>query len=605
MNGDKKRIIFTIIFIVSFIFIIRLFQLQILSDKYKKLAENNIIQQNTIFPSRGVIYDRNNKIIVSNQPIYDIVVIPKEVELIDTLSFLQLFNMSKHVLDDKLNDAKNYSFIKPSIFYKGINNNEFLSIQEEIDQYPGFYVIAKSMRDYPNKILSHVMGYVGEISFKTLNNDSLGNYLSGDDVGISGIEKKFENELKGEKGYEYKIHNVKGESIGSYKNKSNDIIVQRGHNLISTIDLDLQLYIEKLLLNKIGSVVAIEPISGEILAIASSPSYDPNLLTGRFYSKNYITLEKDSLKPLFNRSLSAMYPPGSMFKLVHSLIALEEKLINSKNEFFINNTIIGDLAPSGFYDLKKAIVLSSNNFFYRLFRKIINQKINENTYLDSGLGLNIWNNYVSQFGLGTNLNTDLYSVLEGFVPDENYYDNLYGKNRWKFSNIYSLSIGQGELLVTPIQMANVAAIIANKGKYISPHIIKSIEIKNNNYVDIKKEYINTSIDPKHYKYIIDAMEEVVNNGSARRAFISNIIICGKTSTVENPHGFDHSGFIGFAPKENPKIAIATYIENAGWGGRAAASISSLAIEYYINRKISRKWLEEYVLKGEFIDDEKK
>ena len=603
MNGIRPTFIISLIFIVSLLFIFRLLQLQIFTNEYKLLAEKNVVQEDIIFPSRGIIYDRNKKIIIENQPEYDIMISPNEVRLEDTVALLQLFNISKETFVKKLNKAKKYSYIKPSIFYKGVNNSEFLLIQQKIGNFTGFSVVAKTIRKNPNKILSHAMGYVGEISSDQLNKDTINDYQPGEYVGVSGIEKVFEEQLKGIKGYEYKIHNVKGKSVGNYKNKENDVIVKKGNNLISSIDINLQLYIEKLLNNKTGSVVAIEPSTGEILAIASSPSYDPSLLSGRLYSKNFSLLQKDSLKPLFNRSTTAMYPPGSMFKLIQSLIALEENLIDPYYKYFINNNIIGDLAPTGYYDIKKAIVLSSNNFFYKLFRKIINQNFDKNTYLDTRIGLDVWNNYLKKFGLGNNLNTDLFSVSNGFVPDKNYFDDLYGKNRWKFSNIYSLSIGQGELLVTPIQMANLAAIIANRGKYISPHIIRSIEQDSNIFLNLNKAFIETSIKRENYNYIIDAMEEVVKSGSARRAYMSSIKICGKTSTVQNPHGYDHSGFIGFAPKNNPRIAIATYIENAGWGGRAAASISSLAIEHYLNKKISRKWLENYVLKGEFIDYE--
>ena len=603
MIGAKQRIILILVFIISLIFIFRLLHLQIFTSDFKLLSEQNIVQENVIFPSRGIILDRNNKIIVANQAIYDILVVPKEINLKDTLSFLKLFNISKNFFNKKIDEAKKYSSIKPSLFYKGISKEEFNFIQQEIGKYPGFSISAKTVRQYPNKILSHTLGYVGEISPRELEKDSLDYYAAGDYVGISGIEKSYEDILRGSKGYIYKIHNVKGESVGDYNDKKNDIIVKRGKDIISTLDIDLQSYIEKLLLNKTGSVVAIEPSSGEILAIASSPSYDPNILTGRLYSKNFNFLLSDTLKPLFNRSISAVYPPGSMFKLIQSLIALEEGVIDPNYKYFINNTAIGDLAPSGFYDLKKAIVLSSNNYFYRLFRKIINQNTDQNTYIDSAVGLDNWNNYVSKFGLGNKINLELYSASKGFLPDKNYFNNLYGRNRWKFSNIYSLSIGQGELLVSPIQMANLAAIIANRGTYITPHIIKSIQKDSLNFSKTIKESNNTFIKKKYYDYIIDAMEEVVNSGSARRAYTKNIKICGKTSTVENPHGYDHSGFIGFAPKNKPKIAIAAYIENAGWGGRAAASISSLAIEFYLNKEIKRKWLENYVLNGEFIDYE--
>jgi penicillin-binding protein 2 len=324
-------------------------------------------------------------------------------------------------------------------------------------------------------------------------------------------------------------------------------------------------------------------------------------LSGKEFSKNYLNLQTDSLKPIYNRALMATYPPGSMFKLIQGLIGLEEGLVRYDDQLYIDLKSIGDLAPAGNYDLKKAIVKSSNNYFFKLFRKIINQNINDNTFIDSNIGLNKWSKYVKMFGLGSNLSFNVSSVNSGYIPNSKYYDTYYGTNRWKFSNVYSLSIGQGELLVTPLQMANFAAIMANRGFYYNPNLILEINGKPSVKTPIKR--LNISRD--HFDYIVDAMEEVVKSGSARRAYMPGLDICGKTSTVQNPHGYDHSGFIGFAPKEEPKIAIAAYIENSGWGGRAAASISSLVAEKYIFNDIKRKWLEDYVIKGEFIDEEDK
>ena len=356
--------------------------------------------------------------------------------------------------------------------------------------------------------------------------------------------------MRGTKGYELKVYDVKGQSVGSYNNALNDSLVVNGNKIKLSIDSDLQIYIEKLLINKVGSVVAIEPSTGNVLAMASSPDFNLNFLTGRDYSKNYLALQNDSLKPIFNRALMATYPPGSMFKLIQSLIGLQNNLVNYNDKIFIDHSNIGDLAPIGYYDLKQAIIKSSNNYFFKLFRKIINRKKDSNTYVDSRLGLIEWNNYVKNFGLGSSLNIDMPILSSGFVPSYNYYDDLYGRNRWKFSNIYSLSIGQGELLVTPLQMANLAAIIANRGIYYTPKIMIEIDGKK----VVNQTRINTDIDINHYNYIIDAMEDAVKLGSARRGYMNDIILCGKTSTVQNPHGYDHSGFIGFAPKEKPKIA---------------------------------------------------
>ena len=405
MNGIRQRFIISLIFIVSLVFIFRLFQLQIFTSEYKFLAEQNIIQENIIFPSRGIVYDRNNKLIVENQPVYDIMVLPKEVKLVDTISLLKLFNLSKETLVKRLNKAKNYSYLKPSIFYKGIDNSEFLTIQQEIGKFPGFYIVAKTIRKYPNKILSHVMGYVGEISPEQLIKDTTNDYELGEYVGISGIEKVFEYQLKGIKGYEYKIHNVKGESVGTYKNKANDVIVKKGNNLVSSIDVNLQLYIEKLLNNKIGSVVAIEPSTGEILAIASSPSYDPNLLSGRFYSTNFNLLQKDSLKPLFNRSTTAMYPPGSIFKLINGLIALQEGVITKSKLFscidgyeYDKEKTIKCHPHRSPVNLITAIEISCNSYFCSTFEKYFK------SFNSSSIAYSNWYSHLHSFGIGNYLN---------------------------------------------------------------------------------------------------------------------------------------------------------------------------------------------------------
>ena len=407
--------------------------------------------------------------------------------------------------------------------------------------------------------------------------------------------------LRGNKGYKLKLYDVNGMSAGSFNEGLDDVLVANGKNLKLTIDVSLQQYIEKLLYGKVGSVVAIEPSTGNILAIASSPSFDPNLLSGKDFSSNYLNLQRDTLKPIYNRALMATYPPGSMFKLIQALIGLEKNIVSYDDKIYVDLSSIGDLAPEGLYDLEKAIVKSSNNYFFKLFRKIINENRDPNTYVDSSIGLENWSNYVKMFGLGSKLNFNISSSNSGFIPSSNYYNSYYGKNRWKFSNVYSLSIGQGELLVTPIQMANFAAIMANRGYFIDPNLVLEIDGEklsrpNKNYVDIDRD---------HFDYVVDAMEEVVVSGSARRAYMKELEICGKTSTVQNPHGYDHSGFIGFAPKNEPKIAIAAYIENSGWGGRSAASIASLAAEKYIFKSIKRSWLEGYVLKGDFIDEEDK
>lgn len=599
MNGDKTLIFKLTLILVLILFSLRLFYLQVYNSDYRSLSEENIVHLETVYPSRGIIVDRNDSILVENKPSYDFYIIPRKLSVMDTSSLLNAFSMTKNQFKELYFKAKNYSSYRPSLFYKDMSHVRFAEIQTKLYHFKGIYHISKPTRSYPFSSLSHSLGYVAEINNNEILRDTSGYYKQRDLIGKSGIEKNFENDLRGIKGVQLKIYDVRGNESGRFNDGNDDLLVENGDRLKLSIDIKLQQYIEKLLKGKVGSVVAIEPKSGEILAIASAPSFDPNILTGKDYSKNYRILQLDTLKPIYNRALMATYPPGSMFKLIQGLIGLEENVVDKEDKIFIDLSRIGDLAPSGIYDLNKAIVKSSNNYFYILFRKLINQNRSNNTYTDSRIGLNKWSEYVKMFGLGSNLNFDITNINSGFIPSSNYYDRYYGSGRWKFSNIYSLSIGQGELLVTPIQMANFASILANRGYYYNPSIVTHI---NNFKIENRKKHI-LEIEKKHFDYVVDAMENVVASGSGRRGYMKELMLCGKTSTVENPHGYDHSGFIGFAPKINPKIAIAAYIENAGWGGRAATSISSLASEYYIFGETKRVWLEDYVLKGDFIDEE--
>ena len=601
MSGDKS-LIFKLILLVIFIIIsIRLFYLQIYEDKYHELSENNTVHLESVYPSRGIIFDRYDSVIVENKPTYDFYIIPKQFSVRDTTKLLNSFSLSIDEFKNSYERARKYSIYRPSVFYKGMSHSKFASIQSDLYDFKGIFHNPKPTRFYKSPILSHALGYVAEIGPTDLERDTTDYYVLGDLVGLSGVEKAFEDLLRGNKGYKLKLYDVNGMSAGSFNEGLDDVLVANGKNLKLTIDASLQQYIEKLLYGKVGSVVAIEPSTGNILAIASSPSFDPNLLSGKDFSSNYLNLQRDTLKPIYNRALMATYPPGSMFKLIQALIGLEKNIVSYDDNIYVDLLNIGDLAPEGLYDLEKAIVKSSNNYFFKLFRKIINENKDPNTYVDSSIGLENWSNYVKMFGLGSKLNFNISSSNSGFIPSSNYYDSYYGKNRWKFSNVYSLSIGQGELLVTPIQMANFAAIMANRGYFIDPNLV--LEIDGEKLSRPKKNYVD--IDRNHFDYVVDAMEEVVFSGSARRAYMKELEICGKTSTVQNPHGYDHSGFIGFAPKNEPKIAIAAYIENSGWGGRSAASIASLAAEKYIFKSIKRSWLEDYVLKGDFIDEEDK
>lgn len=598
MHDDRKYIVRIFIVLIAATFLVKLFFIQILDENYKAAAENNIIHKVVEYPYRGLIYDRNNQLIVHNEPIFDLMVIPKEVFIPDTLAFCKLFRITREDFDATMNKAKRYSYIQPSQFAKQISSEWFASISDQMTGVKGFYPEARTIRGYSFDNLSNVLGYIGEINQRQLRADTTNYYRQGDYLGITGIESSYENELRGKRGVEYKMVNVRGVDQGSFKDGELDTLSIPGDDLLLSIDLDLQRYAEKLMEGKTGSVVAIEPSTGEILAFVSAPTYKPSLLSGREFSSNYGKLTQDSLKPLFNRPLMAMYPPGSIFKVVQGLIALEEGVVTANEQIYCDNSLIGDHAPPGYYDMRKGIMYSSNNYFLKVFRRIINQHPELSQFEQAPIGLKNWKEQMHKFGLGTPLGVDLPNEKAGQVPGPQLYNRIYGTGRWKVSNLSSLSIGQGETLLNPIQMANLAAIMANRGHYYRPHVVKSVG--STKYLDpYYSEKIETGIKSEHFQVVIEGMQRALS-GTAGRAIIKDIEICGKTGTVQNPHGEDHSTFMAFAPMEQPKIAISVYVENAGWGGRAAASISSLMIESYIKGEITRQWLEDFVLKGDFL-----
>lgn len=600
MNDNRKFYVKTFILLIALVYLTKLFVIQVLDDNYASAAEKYSIKKVVEYPYRGLIYDRNGQLVVYNKPIFDIQVTPKDAYIPDTTAFCRLLELSEDELKAKLDSAKSYSWYKPSIFVKQIPIEHFARIQDHLIDYRGFAITPRTIRSYPYQTMANALGYIAEISKQQLANDNQRYYRMGDYIGKSGIELSYEEPLRGQRGVRHVMVNRIGIEKGPFKNGQFDTVSIPGKNLISTIDIELQNYVEKLLEGKVGGVVAIEPKTGEILALASAPLYDPNILTGRDYGKNFAALLGDSLSPLFNRPLMAMYAPGSMFKTVQALIALQEGVITANEQILCEGGLIGDHAPPGYYDVVKGIQHSSNNYFYKVYKRILNQGVSQNTFVDTRIGFEKWREYITAFGLGNPLDIDIPNSTGGFIPTPAYYDYYYGKDRWKFSTIYSLSIGQGELLVTPIQMANLAVIIANKGYYYSPHIIKSIGEDRQPMLQYREKHV-TPVDSAHFNSVIAAMEAVVESGTGQyRAKLKNIKVCGKTSTVENPHGEDHSGFIAFAPKDNPQIAIAAYVENAGQGARAAAAIASLAIEKYLLGKTERPNIEQYVLKGQFI-----
>ncbi|WP_194972755.1 penicillin-binding protein 2 [Aquiflexum lacus] len=599
MNDQRQITIIIAVILVGIVLLTKLFLIQVADDSFLKRAERNAIQRVVDHPYRGLVYDRKGKILVYNNPIFDLMIIPREFQVGDTTRFCEIFQIEKEYLEETYAAARMYSSVKPSPLIKQISTTDFARIQDYLIDYPGLFVMTRSVRAYPQASGANALGYIGEISSAQIERDSSGYYTQGDYVGLSGIEGFYEKELRGVKGVKYKMVNVRGVDKGAFKSGEFDTASVAGNNLTSTIDLDLQLYGEQLMAGKRGSVVAIEPKTGEVLAMISAPTYDPNILTGAKFGSNYMVLNSDESKPLFNRPIMAMYPPGSIFKIVQSLVGLQMGVLTPNTTYSCNRSLVACHNHPSPVNLFGAIRNSCNPYYHQAYRAMINREVSSNTFKDTEVGLNEWREYVLKFGLGGTLGIDLRNEKGGSIPSSSLYDRIYGEGRWKYSTIYSLSIGQGEMLVTPLQMANLAAIFANKGFYYSPHLIKAV---NGDPTQIPLEFQvkhEVGVDAHHFDLVQDAMAEAIF-GTAARAAIKDITIAGKTGTAQNPQGEDHSVFIAFAPKEDPKIAIAVYVENAGWGGRAAASTASLMIEKYIRGEITRPDLEEYVKAGKFM-----
>ncbi|MDG2139335.1 MAG: penicillin-binding protein 2 [Flavobacteriales bacterium] len=602
MRKHQKRyqVVLSLFFFVSFIFLIQLFRIQIVNDDYKFSANNNALRYDVLTPVRGLIYDRDSNLIVSNIPSYNLMVIPREVKEMDTLNLCKLINIEIDLFQRKLDEIKEYSKYKASIFHKQIDYKQASKLQEKLFQFPGFFLQTINTRKYTTKSAAHILGYLGEVNRKKVEQDSY--YNNGDLYGVKGIEGGYEKDLRGKKGMSITLVDVYNRKQGEFQEGKFDTLPISGKNIYSTINLELQKYGEKLMKNKKGAIVAIEPETGEILSLISSPSYNPEELSGRKRSKNFQKLLSDKNKPLFNRSLSGLYPPGSIFKLLNGLIALEEKVIHKNKSYNCNNgfeyekgKLVKCHPHKSLVNLEEAITISCNTYFCKTFTNLFKKhKTTKEAY-------NNWKSHISSFGIGKWMNNDFVSGAKGLLPEHKYYNKYYGRTSWNSSTIISMAIGQGELLLTPIQMANIAAVIANRGYYYTPHIVKSIEGKQE--IDsIFKTKNFTTISPENYDVIINGMEKVVKhpNGTAHNISTEKLIICGKTGTAQNPHGEDHSIFIAFAPKERPKIAIAVYVENAGFGSTWAAPIAGLMLEKYTNTE-NNKTLEEFILKGKITE----
>ena len=600
----RKSFLPVLVYLVGFIILIRLINLQIFSKKYDKLSIKNSVLKQNIYPERGFIFDRNGKLLVSNQPMYDLMVIPNSLKSFDTTELSNLTGMEMEKIYENLIRAKKYSIRAPSVLINQIPKIKYAGLQEKMWKFPGMYIQRRSARYYETNIASNILGYISEVNNSDIKNDSY--YEKGELIGRQGVEKTYEKILRGKKGVKYLQRDKFSRIIGPYKNGELDTLPVKSNNVTISVDMELQEYGSMLLKNKRGGVLAIEPESGEILLSISSPAYNPNLLVGRQRSENFKSLKADTLNNiLFDRSLQGQYAPGSPFKVLNALIGLEEGVISendkflcNKGHFYGNNQFMECRCPVGsMNNLNSAIHKSCNTYFSNIYQKIINNS-NDATY-----GTNRWSSHLKSFGLGNYLGYDHPVGQPGFVPDGNFYNLWYPNQKWKGSTIVSNSIGQGEVLVTPIQLANVAAIIGNKGYYYKPHFIKAID----NYdIDLKFTTKNfTTISSKNFIPIIQGMKDAVKKGTARIASIPGIDVCGKTGTIENftkingvkTQLTDHSMFIAFAPCEKPKIAIAVIIENGYWGGRWAAPIASLIIEKYLNKKIKRSWLEKRMVEG--------
>lgn len=595
--SDRRYIFIVATILLAVIFIVRLFQIQVLDKSYEQYALKNSQGIKVTYPARGLIMDRKGRIMVHNKAAYDIMVTPRLMSAFDTTELCDILQMGKEDLVGGLKDARDYSLRVPSVLLKQVSYERAALLQEKLYQFPGLYVRTRTLREYARPVAAHALGYVGEVDQKILENDPY--YSLGDYIGVSGIEKAYEGYLRGAKGQQVFLKDVHNQAIASYQDGEYDVPVEVGKHITSTLDLDLQEYGERLMAPYTGSVVALEPATGEVLALVSAPGFAPDLLVGRNLGTEFSRLVQDTLNPLFNRALMAQYPPGSTFKTVMGLIGLQEGVIRDRTEYHCYYGFYAGSIHTGCHthdtplNLREAIQNSCNTYFIYTLKSILADP----KFGRTDAAYTNWRRHLVSMGLTRPLGIELTNELDGNIPQASYFDRLYGKNHWNYLTIRSLAIGQGELLVTPLQMANMTALIANRGYYVTPHLIRDIENEESIGENYREKHY-TEIETRHYETVVEGMELVVNGGpgsTARNARISDIVVCGKTGTAENPHGNDHSIFIAFAPKDDPKIAIAVYVENQGFGTTYAAPIASLMIEKYLKGEVSRTWMENHVL----------
>ncbi|MFC3559737.1 penicillin-binding protein 2 [Pedobacter jamesrossensis] len=609
---NRKYVIQGLFIVIVLILLAKLFYIQIVSDKFFVAAESNVLKKKFKYPARGAILDRHNKVIVQNEPVYDLMVIPNEVKPFDTLALANALEISFEDVRKNLKKARGKSNYQSTPFSKQISVQSYARLQEIMYRFPGFSTQDRTIRHYPDSVAGQLFGYVKEVSQVDIDK-SEGYYRSGDYIGKSGLERSYENVLRGERGVVNTVYDAKNTPQGSYADGKYDINAVSGERLISGIDIEVQKLGEELMQNKVGAVVAIEPSSGEIIAMVSSPGYDPNLLVGKSQGNNYMDLIGNPYRPSMVRPIQGYYPPGSSFKPIDALIGLQEGVIdpnmtfNCPGYYMAGNHKVKCEHVDGNISMRRGIARSCNTYFCHVFQKLITKngmKNQRQTYQE-------WRDKVAKFGFGTKLDIDLPFEKKGYFYNADHYDKIYGK-RWGYTTVISQAIGQGEITATPLQIANAMAIIANRGYYIRPHLIKAIGDK----MLVKKEYVTKNyvgVDAKYFEPVIDGMQDAVNSpwGTAVLSRIPDILMCGKTGTVQNSRGKNHSVFIGFAPRDNPKIAIAVIVENAGFGSTYAAPIASYMVEKYIQGKVTGarvaqvEWMKKQNLLPPLIDKTKK
>ncbi|MBQ8386862.1 MAG: penicillin-binding protein 2 [Paludibacteraceae bacterium] len=603
-NYNRRYVIAGIAILVVLTYIVRLFILQVIDQSTQGKAETNAQLRQTIYPSRGLIYDRKGELLVANQPIYEVTVIVREMQnsAFDTLSFCEKLQITPEEFEERMQNIQNprrnrgFSRYSPQVFMDQLHQEDVAALQQELYKYAGVDIRCRTLRDYMYPIASHVLGSVGEVNQRDLERDSY--YSVGDYSGRDGIERTYEKDLRGEKGVEILMRDSRGRIQGAYQNGELDKEAVTGSDLHLGLDIQTQLLAEKLMHGKVGSVVAIEPQTGEVLALVSSPNWDPRTLVGQERSKNYQALLNDPHKPLMNRATQAQYAPGSTFKILQALVGLQEGVISPHTKYPCNGKTSYPIKCTHDHgspvDLEEGIEQSCNPYFWAMYKDLLQQDGYSDDNAEFKEHYQTWREHVMSFGLGNRFDdTDISEQAKGAVPSVGLYDKIYGKKGWKAITIRSLSIGQGEILVTPLQLANQTAAIANKGYYITPHL--------NRNDSMKLRIHHTTIDAKHFDVVHRGMARVMTEGTGKWYNVPELQICGKTGTVQNPHGEDHALFIGFAPMDNPQIAIAVAVENAGFGSTWACPIATLLMEQYLTGEIKRKWLYDRMVNANLID----